>query len=100
MSKQLLMRNQPWRSSAFNRARNCSPGSSRQKNRIAGEFRETLDSHTQLFQLTLREAEALAFQTDYPHLLFPSLALEKLQTVSAWQARQQWLQREAVADAV
>jgi len=69
-------------------------------NRIAGEFRETLDSHTQLFQLALREAEALAFQTDYPHLLFPSLALEKLQTVSAWQARQQWLQREAVADAV
>ncbi len=45
------------------------------KNKIAGEFQETLASHAQLFQLALNEAEALAFQTAYPQLVFPSLAL-------------------------
>ena len=67
------------------------------KNKIANEFQETLDSHTQIFQLALKEAEALAFQTDYPHLLFPSLAVEKIQAASAWQTRQQGLRlRRAV----
>jgi len=72
------------------------------RNRIANEFQETLDSHAQFFQLALKEAEALAFQTDYPHLLFPSLAVEKLQTVSAWQARQEILRqrREVFAETV
>jgi hypothetical protein len=59
------------------------------KDRIASEFQETLESHGQLIQLAMNEAEALARQTDYPHLLFPSLAMEKIQTVAAWQARQQ-----------
>lgn len=67
------------------------------KNKIAAEFQETLDSHSQLFRLALKEAEALAFQTDYPHLLFPTLAVEKIQAASAWQARQQLLRhRRAV----
>jgi hypothetical protein len=71
------------------------------KNKIANEFQETLDSHAQIFQLALKEAEALAFQTEYPHLLFPALALEKIQAVSAWQARQQSLRqrRELFAEA-
>lgn len=63
------------------------------KDRIASEFRETLESHGQLFQLAMNEAEALARQTDYPHLFFPSLAMEKIQTVAAWQTRQQSLHR-------
>jgi hypothetical protein len=67
------------------------------KNRIAGEFQETLESHGQLFQLAMNEAEALARQTDYLYLLFPSLAMEKIQTVAAWQTRQQSLrQRHSV----
>jgi hypothetical protein len=76
-------------------------GSEQAKNKIANEFQETLDSHAQIFQLALKEAEALAFQTDYPHLLFPALALEKIQAVSVWQARQQSLrqQRELFAEA-
>jgi hypothetical protein len=37
----------------------------------------------------VNEAEALAWQTPYPHLLFPSLAAEKVQAVAAWQTRQQ-----------
>ena len=63
------------------------------KNKIASEFQETLESQSQLFQLALNEAEALAFQTAYPHLLFPSLAVEKIQAVSAWEARQQTLRQ-------
>jgi hypothetical protein len=59
------------------------------KDRIASEFQEILESHGQLIQLAMNEAEALARQTDYPHLLFPSLAMEKIQTVAAWQTRQQ-----------
>ncbi len=63
------------------------------KDRIASEFQETLESHGQLIQLAMNEAEALARQTEYPHLLFPSLAMEKIQTVAAWQTRQQSLHR-------
>jgi hypothetical protein len=63
------------------------------KNRIANEFHETLEANGQLVQLALNEAEALAWQTAYPHLLFPALAMEKVQSVAAWQTRQQSLHR-------
>ena len=63
------------------------------RNRIANEFHETLEINGQLVQLALNEAEALAWQTAYPHLLFPSLAVEKVQAVAAWQTRQQSVQR-------
>ena len=63
------------------------------KNRIAGEFHETLKAHDHLLQLALNEAEALAWQTAYPHLLFPALAVEKVQAVAAWQTRQRSVQR-------
>jgi len=64
-------------------------GIERAKNKITGEFRDTVKSHQNLFQLALNEAEALAWQTDYPHLVFPSLAVEKVQAVAARQTRQQ-----------
>jgi hypothetical protein len=59
------------------------------KKRIAAEFREVVESHQNLFQLALNEAEALAWQTEYPQLVFPALAVEKIQAVAAWQTRQQ-----------
>jgi hypothetical protein len=68
-------------------------GIERVRNRIADEFHETLEANGQLVQLALNEAEALAWQTDFPHLMFPSLALEKIQGVAAWHARQRSLQR-------
>jgi len=64
------------------------------KNRMANEFRDTFKSHGHLLQLALNEPEALAGQTAYPHLFFPSLAMEKIQEVSAWKRRQQSLHRE------
>jgi hypothetical protein len=38
--------------------------------------------------LALNEAEALAWQTPYPHLFFPMLAEEKAASVKQWSARQ------------
>ena len=63
------------------------------KNRLANEFHDTLKMHDQLVHLALNEAEALAWETDYPHLLFPALAVEKVQAVANWQARQRAVQR-------
>jgi hypothetical protein len=63
------------------------------KKRIAAEFRDIVETNQRLFQLALNEAEALAWQTDYPQLVFPALAVEKIQTVAAWQTRQQSVQR-------
>src|SRR5208282_6627659 len=63
------------------------------KKRIAAEFREIVESNQKSFQLALNEAEALAWQTDYPQLFFPALAVEKVQAVAAWQTRQQSVQQ-------
>lgn len=63
------------------------------KGRLLAEFRDTGQMHEKLFRLALGEAEALAWQTDYPQLVFPTLAREKVQAVAAWQARQQSLNR-------
>ena len=50
-----------------------------------------------VFQLALNEAEALAWQSGYPHLFFPALAWEKAATVAQWHLRQQTIrQREPV----
>lgn len=72
------------------------------KNMIVNDFHETLDTHGNLFRLALNEAEALAVQTDYPHLVYPALAMERVQAVVAWRRRQQSMQqpRWALAEAV
>jgi hypothetical protein len=61
------------------------------KNMIVNDFHETLDTHGNLFRLALNEAEALAWQTDYPHLVYPTLAMERVQAVVAWRRRQQFM---------
>ena len=58
------------------------------KKAILTEFRETRETHERLLRLALNEAEALAWETAYPHLVFPLLATEKAQAVAAWEARQ------------
>src|SRR5882724_10738060 len=72
------------------------------KNMIVNDFHETLDTHGNLFRLALNEAEALAWQTDYPHLVYPTLAMERVQAVVAWKMRQQslYLQPSVFAEAV
>ena len=58
---------------------------------VAREYREHLDVSSRLFHLALNEAEALAWQTGFPHLFFPTLAAEKAQAAVNWQKRQQAL---------
>jgi hypothetical protein len=67
------------------------------KKMIANDFNETLDTHGNLFRLALNEAEALAWQTDYPHLVYPTLAMERVQAVVAWRRRQQSVQQPRLA---
>src|SRR6266576_3222239 len=69
------------------------------KQAILAEFRSALGAHEQLLRLALNEAEALAWQTEYPHLVFPALAIEKAQSVTAWHQRQRALARNAFAPA-
>ena len=66
---------------------------SRAKVAIFAEFRDLLAAEEHLLRLTLNEAEALAWQTPVPHLVFPVLAREKAQAVAAWYQRQQSILR-------
>jgi len=61
---------------------------------IVAEFREAFGAPEPLLHLALNEAEALAWQTEYPYLVFPALATEKAQAVANWQARQRSIRGE------
>ncbi len=65
------------------------------KGAFLNEWRARLREHQQMLRLALNEAEALAWQTDYPHLLFPTLAAEKAQGVLDWVRRQEDVRRQA-----
>ena len=58
------------------------------------QFRRAFTGNERMLRLVLSEAEALAFRTEYPHLVFPSLALEKIESAVAWQRHQQQLGSE------
>ena len=65
----------------------------RAKDAIFAEARDTLKVQEQMLRLALNEAEALAWQTLYPHLVFPALAAEKVQGIAAWNHHQRILGR-------
>src|SRR5580692_11834981 len=52
------------------------------KRSLAAEHRFELPER--LFRVALNEAEALAWETEYPQLVFPALAEEKIEAISAW----------------
>jgi hypothetical protein len=60
---------------------------------IEREFAKFAAREPRVFRLALNEAEALAYQTEFPHLVFPVLATEKAEAVAAWQRRQQSIRR-------
>lgn len=55
---------------------------------VEREFFELAENDPRLLRLTLNEAEALAWATGFPELMFPVLAQEKAGTVAAWHERQ------------
>ena len=61
------------------------------KNNLVAEFQDAFATQEQLLHLAIVEADALAWETDYPHLLFPALATEKIERAAHWQTRQQFL---------
>lgn len=63
------------------------------KREVFAEFQAALGANDQLLRLALIEADALARQTEYPHLLFPALAAEKARNAARWQFHQQFLLR-------
>ena len=63
------------------------------KETIFTESAPGLRSQERLLRLVLNEAEAVARQTPYPHLVFPTLATEKVQSVIAWNRRQKSVRR-------
>jgi len=70
------------------------------KRQLSAELRRTFDVPERMLRLAVAEAEALAWQTAYPQLVFPDLAMEKVRAVAGWNARQQALvRRELVSPA-
>ncbi len=67
------------------------------KNAVAAEFRGQLGGHPTILRQALSEAEALAWETHYPHLVFATLAMEKAQAALTWENRQQLLTRHRSA---
>jgi hypothetical protein len=65
------------------------------KANLVAEFKENFEVQEKLLQLAVNEAEALAWETDYPHLVFPTLAREKVRGVANWNRRQGSIRRSA-----
>jgi len=63
------------------------------KEAIFAESSRALTAPERLVRLALNEAEAAAFQTEYPYLVFPALAMEKIQSVATWNAHQQFVRQ-------
>ncbi len=63
------------------------------KEAIFAESRATVAARERILRLALNEAEALAWQTAYPHLVFPALAMEKVQEVADWNQHQRFVRQ-------
>lgn len=60
-------------------------GIERAKQNLAAEHAFALPER--LLRVAVNEAEALAWETEYPQLVFPALAEEKIEMLSAWYRR-------------
>jgi hypothetical protein len=60
---------------------------------IEREFSTLLEEQPHVLRLALNEAEAIAWQTDFPHLVFPTLGMEKAQAVADWHRHQSFIRR-------
>lgn len=66
------------------------------KDNVLRQFSDLLAEQEHALRLALNEAEALAWQTPYPQLVFQDLAEEKAQGVLNWVARQRAVRRGAI----
>jgi hypothetical protein len=63
------------------------------KESLITELAESYEISERLLQLAVQEAEAIAWDTEYPHLVFPALAMEKVRVAANWQERQGVIRR-------
>lgn len=67
------------------------------RGQVERKFARATEGYEKLLSSALNEAEALAWQTPYPHLFFPELAQEKAAAVRDWTIHQRAVQaREQV----
>lgn len=66
----------------------------RAKGNLIHQYSQNVEGDQRSLALALNEAEALAWDTGYPHLVFPLLGEEKARATAAWHSRQQTLKRE------
>jgi len=59
------------------------------KEAVFAESYNAMPTEEHLLRLALNEAEAAAFQTQFPQLVFPTLAMEKAQAVINWHRQQE-----------
>ena len=60
---------------------------------VEREFSMLLEGQPRLLRQALNEAEAIAWQTGFPQLVFPSLAIEKATAVANWESRQRTMRQ-------
>jgi hypothetical protein len=65
------------------------------KESLLSQYGAALNGKEQILRSAITEAEALAWQTTYPHLVFPVLAEEKLIGARRWVWRQESVRRAA-----
>src|SRR5215469_13192970 len=56
----------------------------RAKQKLVDQFNNVSELPKRLVQVALNEAESLAWETEYPQLVFPALAEEKIAAMSNW----------------
>ncbi len=56
----------------------------RTRQTLMDEFKTTFQTPEHLLRLAMNEAEALAWESGFPQLVFPVLATEKAQAAAAW----------------
>jgi hypothetical protein len=71
------------------------PALNRVRRRIECEFSELRAEQPQILRLALNEAEAIAEETGFAELVFPTLAEEKAHALAEWTRRQKEIQRDS-----
>lgn len=76
-----------------NNCKKALNGIQKAKQAILSQFRELLAEHDKALRLALNEAEALAYETPFPQLVFADLAEEKVRALAAWSEHQRAIRR-------
>jgi hypothetical protein len=67
---------------------------------VIAEFSGAVNGRGHLLELAVNEAEALAWQTEFPSLFFPALAEEKAHAVARWAEHQRYVRHRTVSEAL